>query len=379
MSDTTIKLLQDLIAIDSINPSLVPGGAGEAEISKALETRMQSIGMDTVIEEVEPGRANVIGVLEGAEPGPSLMFCGHSDTVGVEGMTDPFDPSMRDGRVYGRGSGDMKGGLASMIEAARLLGTNGGWRKGKLILAAVADEEYASAGAEHLIQKWNADAAVITEPTGLAIAVGHKGFSWIEIAVQGRAAHGSRPAEGCDAIMKMGEVLHRLNLLDRKLQARVPHPLLGCSSLHASLISGGREMTTYPDKCVLQMERRNLATEAPGTALQEVEEILDSLRSDDPQFVATAKVLFERSAYETPANHRLPNLLESALQSRGRAATREGMTYWTDAAVLGQAGIPCVIFGPGGFGYHGLEEYVNADEVLACRDALVQVARAFCE
>lgn len=378
MADETIKLLSDLIAIDSINPSLVPGSAGEREVAQALQSYMRSIGMDVSLEEVSPGRDNVVGVFEGRESGPSLMFCGHSDTVGVEGMTRPFDPVEKDGRIYGRGSGDMKGGLAAMLGAARVISENGGWRKGRLILAAVIDEEYQSIGAEALVKNWKADAAVVTEPTDLAVAVAHKGFSWIEITTEGRAAHGSRPAEGCDAIVKMGKVLARLDLLNRKLQNSTPHSLLGCPSLHASFVSGGREMSTYPDKCVLKMERRNLTGEADGVALSDVEEILSSVRSEDPEFVASAKLLFERPPYQTPEGHRLPALLEEATRAAGRETRREGMTYWTDAAVLGQAGIPSVIFGPGGSGYHGLEEYVNVDEVLVCREALVSLAREFC-
>ncbi|MDQ2855717.1 MAG: ArgE/DapE family deacylase [Acidobacteriota bacterium] len=378
MANKTISLLRDLIAIDSVNPSLVPGGAGEKEIAAAVESYLRTIGMDVTLTEVAPGRQNVVGVLEGQRPGKSLMFCGHLDTVGVEGMDHPFDPVARDGRIYGRGSGDMKGGLAAMLEAAGTLAQNGGWGSGRLIVAAVVDEEYESIGAEALIKDWQADAAVVTEPTGLVVAVGHKGFSWIEVTTEGRAAHGSRPLEGRDAILNMGRFLHQLQTLNQKLQSQNPHPLLGQPSLHASLIEGGREMSTYPDRCVLKMERRNVSGEQPGIALAEVDEILESLKREDPKFAGYAKLLFERPPYETPAENEFPQLLEGAVRSIGHTTCREGMTYWTDAAVLGSAGIPSVIFGPGGFGYHGLEEYVNVDDVLACRDALVIFARDFC-
>jgi acetylornithine deacetylase len=378
MANNTISLLRDLIAIDSVNPSLVPGGAGEKEIAGAVETYMRTIGMDVTVTDVAPGRQNVVGVLEGQRPGKSLMFCGHLDTVGVEGMDHPFDPVERDGRIYGRGSGDMKGGLAAMLEAAATLAQNGGWSSGRLIVAAVVDEEYESIGAEALVKDWQADAAVVTEPTGLVVAVGHKGFSWIEVTTEGRAAHGSRPLEGRDAILNMGRVLHQLQNLNQKLQSQDPHPLLGQPSLHASLIEGGREMSTYPDRCVLKMERRNVSGERPGIALAEVDEILESLKREDPKFAGHGKLLFERPPYETPAEKEFPQLLEGAVRSIGHTTCREGMTYWTDAAVLGNAGIPSVIFGPGGLGYHGLEEYVNVDEVLACRDALVIFARDFC-
>jgi len=376
MSDT-INFLRELIAIDSVNPSLVAGAAGEENVALAVAAHMRESGMDVVVEDVAPGRQNVVGVLEGRSAGRSLMLCGHSDTVGVEGMDSPFDPIERDGRMFGRGSGDMKGGVAAMLAAARTLASEG-WDKGRLLVAAVVDEEYMSIGAEALVKSWSADAAVITEPTGLKVAIGHKGFSWIEIVTEGRAAHGSRPAEGRDAIMRMGRVLQRLEELTMKLQARSPHPVLGQASLHASIINGGRELSTYPERCVLQLERRNVSGEAPDIAIREVEEILDSLRREDREFVASARLMFDRAPYETPAEHDLPRRLETAVKHIGHDTCREGMTYWTDAAILGQAGIPTVVFGPGGEGFHAREEFVFVDHVEACRDALVLTARDFC-
>lgn len=378
MADPTIKLLRDLIAIDSINPSLVPGAAGEGEIASAVAAEMRSFGMDVEVTEVAPRRPNVVGVLEGRASGPSLMFCGHIDTVGVERMDAPFDPVERDGKIYGRGSGDMKGGVAAMIEAARALSESGGLIAGRLIVAAVVDEEYASLGAEALVKKWRADAAVVTEPTDLTVAVGHKGFSWVEIITEGRAAHGSRPLEGRDAILRMGRVLSRLEGLNRKLQSKPPHPMLGNPSLHGSLIEGGRELSTYPDRCVLQMERRTVTGETTDIALDEVEEILAELAQEDPEFQGRARLIFSQPPYETPAGHGLPQMLEAAVSRTGHATQRAAMTYWTDAAILGRAGIPSVIFGPGGAGYHGLEEYVRVEEVLACRDALAKLASEFC-
>lgn len=378
MSDRTIKLLRELIAIDSVNPSLVEGGAGEVEVAEAVAAELRACGLDVELEEAAPGRPNVVGVLEGRGPGRALMFCGHLDTVGVEGMERPFDPVERGGRIYGRGSADMKGGVAAMLGAARAVAEAGGLESGRLIVAGVSDEEYASVGAEALVKRWSVDAAVVTEPTGLVVATGHKGFSWVEVAVQGRAAHGSLPAEGRDAILRMGRVLSRLEELGRRLQAGVGHPTLGPPSLHASFVEGGREMSTYPDRCVLRMERRTLPGEPAGLAAREAEEILDALRREDAEFEGAARLLFERPPYATPEGHELPPLLESSVESVGRAARRGGMPYWTDAALLGQAGIPSVVFGPGGEGFHGLEEYVLGDEVLACRDALARLARDFC-
>lgn len=379
--DSTVKLLADLVALDSVNPSLVPGGAGEAAVAERLVAEMRSFGLDAELSEVLPGRPNAIGVLEGRRPGPTLLFCGHIDTVGVAGMDAPFSPVIRDGRLYGRGSQDMKGGVAAMVGAARRLAETGGLEAGRLVIAGVMDEEYESAGAQALVREWTADAAdaaVVTEPTDLTIGVAHKGFTWVEVTVTGRAAHGSRPAEGRDAILYMGRLLARLEELGREVAARPPHPVVGTGSLHASLISGGRELSSYPDLCTLSWERRTVPGDPEGGALGETEAILAALRREDPELVASARLLLDRRPYEVPAGHPLPRLLGEAAARAGRPAAVGGATFWADAAILGHAGIPTVLYGPGGAGLHGLEEYVRLDEVLACRDVLAELARSFC-
>jgi acetylornithine deacetylase len=374
MHDPTIELLKDLVAIDSVNPSLVAGGAGESAIAARIADEMRGAGLDVRVAEAAPGRPNVFGVIEGARGGRSLMLCGHSDTVGVDGMEAPFDPVVRDGKLFGRGAQDMKGGLAAILSAARTLAAAPHGLQGRLIVAIVADEEYASLGAEAAVKEWTADAAVVTEPTDLVIGVGHKGFEWVEVETSGVAAHGSRPADGVDAILMMGRVLAGLSDLEQRFTTAPPHPLLGRPSLHASLIAGGRELSTYPDRCTLSVERRTVAGEAPLTALREVEEILGRLRAADPRFRAQARALFDRSPYLTPEGHPLPRLLADGL---GRPTRLGAVSFWTDAAILGAAGMAAVVFGPGGAGLHGLEEYVRVDEVLACRDALAATARRY--
>jgi acetylornithine deacetylase len=369
--DPCIRLLRDLVAIDSVNPSLVPGAAGEGAIATAIATHLRAIGLDVHVQDAAPGRPNVVGVLDGDRAGPTLMFCGHVDTVGVEGMVSPFDPVERGGRLYGRGAQDMKGGVAAMIDAARVLKARG-WRRGRLIVAAVVDEEYASLGADALVRDWSADAAVVTEPTELQVAIGHKGFAWVEIEVRGRAAHGSRPQEGIDAIVRMGRVLGRLERLDRELQAREPHPLMGTASVHASIIAGGRELSVYPDRCVVQLERRTIAGESDRDAVGEVAAILESLAAEERGFEASCRLMFSRPPYELPSSHPLPARLCAAAAAAGCRPATVGMSFWTDAAVLAQAGIPSVLFGPGGAGLHSAEEYAIVADVLACRDALVR-------
>ena len=375
MTDPVIALLKELVAIDSVNPSLVAGGAGEREVVQRIAADMRAAGLDVQVADAAPGRPNVFGVIETSRPGPALMLCGHSDTVGVEGMAAPFDPVIRDGKLYGRGAQDMKGGVAAILGAARALAASPTGLKGRLIVAIVADEEYASLGADAAVKDWTAEAAVVAEPTDLAIGIGHKGFEWVEIVTQGVAAHGSRPDDGVDAILMMGRVLGALESLERGFAAGTPHPLLGRPSLHASLIGGGRELSTYPDHCALSVERRTVTGEAPQVLRRETAAILDRLHADDKRFRAETRALFDRPPYLTPAGHPLPRLLRESL---GRETAVGALSFWTDAAILGAAGIPSVVFGPGGAGLHGLEEYVLVDDVIACRDALVGLARAYC-
>jgi len=376
--DPAIRLLRDLVAINSVNPTLVPGAPGEAAVADAIASEMRRLGLDVSVEEVVPGRPNVVGVLEGRAKGRSLMFCGHTDTVGVAGMADPFAPVERNGRLYGRGTQDMKGGVAAMIAAAGELAQRG-LAAGRVIVAAIVDEEHSSVGADALVRKWTADAAVVTEPTDLEIAIGHKGFAWVEVEVAGKAAHGSRPKDGEDAILRMGRVLAQLELLDRQLQMRPPHPLVGTGSLHASFVSGGHELSSYPDRATLQMERRTLPAEPESSALDEVQAILDGLSRSDATFRATARHLFSRPAYEVAADHALPRTLAAAVSNGGRVPKITGASFWTDAAVLGHAGIPSILFGPGGAGLHSIEEYVNVEDVLTCRAALIELATQWCE
>src|SRR4029453_14468732 len=162
------------------------------------------LGLAVDVTDVTPGRPNVVGVLDGRQSGRSLMLCGHTDTVGVTGMPKPFSPDIRDGKLFGRGSQDMKGGVAAMVGVARVLVESGGLDRGRLVFAAVAVGGPSSLGADELVKRWRADAAVVTEPTALDVAVAHKGFQWIAVETRGRAAHGGRPGDGRAAVLRVG-------------------------------------------------------------------------------------------------------------------------------------------------------------------------------
>ncbi len=374
--ERTRQLLRDLVAIDSTNPSIVPGAPGEGQAAECLAAALRDAGLDVTTTEVAPGRPNVVGVIEGAQPGPALLLCGHLDTVGVEGMDDPFTPIERDGRLYGRGAQDMKSGLAACVGAARLIAGEG-LPRGRLIVAGVVDEEYASLGAEALVRDWRADGAVVTEPTDLSVAVAHKGFAWVELDTHGKAAHGSRPDEGRDAILAMGRVLGVLERFDQELRARPTHPLLGSGSLHASTIAGGTGPSVYPAHCRLLVERRTLPGEDGARALHEIEQMLVVLRANDPEFRAEARLVVERAGYHLDERAELVQQLAAAARARGLEARVTGMSYWTDAAILGNAGIPTVIFGPRGAGLHGTVEYVDLASVDECAYAMAALARQF--
>ncbi|WP_263787857.1 M20/M25/M40 family metallo-hydrolase [Salinibacter grassmerensis] len=374
--------LADLVRIDSTNPALGADGhgAGETELAAAIATRMRDIGLEVDHWEPAPGRPNVVGVLPGDGDGRSLMWNAHTDTVGVEGMDTPFTPVRQNGRLYGRGAQDMKGSLVAQLIAARVLRESDASLSGDVIVAAVADEEHKSIGTEALLGRYDVDGAVVTEPTDLELVRAHKGFVWIDIRTQGRAAHGSRPAEGVDANMHMGRVLSELEALNQSLSSDGDHTLVGPPSLHAGPLRGGNAPSVYAAECRLRMERRTVPGESAGDALEEVQALLHELSEADDAFEAEAKVAFSRGALETPA--------DAAIASAARAGLARtldtdpppdtGASFWTDAALLAAAGTETVVLGPKGAGLHTTEEWVDLDSVAQLAEVLVHTARRYC-
>ena len=368
--DQVAELTGQLVAIDSINPDLVPGARGEGALALFVAGWLSEAGLEVELIEPEPGRPSVVATLRGSGGGRSLMLNAHMDTVGVAGMTDAFNPRVEGGRLYGRGAYDMKGSLAAILLAARELRRLSALR-GDLIVTAVADEEVASLGTSAVVRRLRADAAIVTEPTELCLCLAHKGFVWLEVATSGVAAHGSRPDLGVDAITKMGPVLVGLEDLAARLGTGTPHPLLGHGSVHASLIEGGRELSTYPDRCVLKVERRTLPGERPESVRSEVQAI--SPESSD------VRVLLARDPSEVASTHPIVQVVRDAATERLEKAPLEvGVSYWMDAAILAGAGIPTVTLGPVGQGAHAAVEWVDLDSVLACAEIYVSAARSFC-
>jgi len=373
-----VALTQALTRIDSRNPTLAAGSRGEGPIAVALADVLRSWGFSVDLVESAPDRPNLV-----ARIGPSdtraLMFAGHLDTVGVEGMSHaPFGGEIAGDRLYGRGSADMKSGVSAMCCAALAAyeecGPNA---KRQIVIAAVTDEEYESLGMRALLESGvKAECAILTEPTHLAICPAHRGFVWMEIEFTGRAAHGSRYDIGIDAIRHAGLVLAELDELDATKLRKKSHPLLGRGSLHASTIAGGIGMSTYPDKCILTVERRTIPGETANDAMREVQHACDRARARRPDLSATVRLIGAQLPSDVDVGAPVVRMLERALHGAGMSASIEGLSAWTDAALLNEAGISAVCFGPGDIALaHAAEEYVPVSEITRATEVLTTVAR----
>jgi acetylornithine deacetylase len=372
----TASLLAALVRINSVNPSLVPGAVGEKDIAGFVKIWLDEHGVQTEVHDAATNRPSILAKVPGKGGGPSLFLCAHLDTVGVEGMPEPFAARIEDGRMYGRGTYDMKAGLAACMLA--LADIRPGELAGDVLLAAVADEEHASLGVQDVLRRVRADAAIVTEPTSLEVCIAHKGFSWHEITTVGRAAHGSQPRFGIDAISHMGRVLNRLEALQAELRKRLPHPMLGHGSLHASLISGGQELSSYPAACTVQVERRTLPAENVASVEGEILRILDALAAEDPQFKTRQRTTLSRPPFSVSENEPIvQTLLRQAGLVLGSTPAKVGAGFWMDAAFLAARGIPTVVFGPHGGGAHAIDEWVDLQSVDLCRETLGRTIRSF--
>jgi acetylornithine deacetylase len=375
MSEAT-ELLRQLVAIDSINPDLVPGSAGEGEIARFVAKWLERAGVEVVLDEPAPGRPNVVGVVRGSGGGQSLLLNAHMDTVGVFGMERPHDPLIEGHRLYGRGAYDMKAGLAAILMTAAAARKRS--LRGDLIVTAVMDEEYASLGTSAIVKRWHADAAIVTEPTELDVCVAHKGFIWFDIETIGRAAHGSRPQLGIDAIVKMGKVLQGLEHLDFTLRSAPSHRYLSSGSLHASLIQGGQELSSYPAHCLLSVERRTIPGETQEIAESQIQRILDEIATADPTFKASLKNGMIRDPFEVAEDAPIVQTVHQAAMQLGCQPKFVGGLGWMDSALLSAAGIPTVIFGPGGEGAHAAVEWADLDQLEQSCEILLATVQEFC-
>jgi acetylornithine deacetylase len=270
----------------------------------------------------------------------------------------------------------MKGGLAAIMVAGAAAAREG--LSGDVIVSAVSDEEHASEGVRSVLRRWQADAAIVTEPTHLRACVAHKGFVWAQLETRGRAAHGSRPDLGVDAIVGMAPALAGIPALQRRLQTRA-HPLLGAPSLHASLIAGGQELSSYPERCVVDVERRTVPGESADDVERELQELLAVARGTDPRLDTQLRMGLAREPFEVdPSADVVQALRAAAARTLGAEPEIVGHSAWMDAAFLSAAGIPTVVFGPSGEGAHAVEEHVELESVEQVAEIVLETARRLC-
>jgi acetylornithine deacetylase len=377
--DYLLRTLTRLVQTPSINPAFGGGTTNERDVAAYVASELSALGMELTYSEPEAGRVSVVGRLRGRGGGRSLMLYAHHDTVGIEGMADPFSAEVREGKLYGRGAYDMKGSLAACLTAVKSIRDAGTPLAGDVLIAAVADEEVASIGMADVLTKVRTDAAIVTEATEMRVCLAHKGFCWIEVETVGRAAHGSRFQEGIDANMRMGRFLAQLDLLEQQLRASPAHRLVGPPSLHAAVLRGGSGTSTYAAHCRLEIERRMIPGETESSVMGEVQSIIDGLASQDSTFQATARPFLTRDSFEVDPDAAISRAVRSAAtQVLGAVPPLIGEPHWMDSALLSAAGIETIVLGPCGGGPHADVEWVDLDSVAQAAEIYARAAVEYC-
>lgn len=371
------NLITDLVRIDSVNPALDPDHPGEGHIARFVAGWAEERGLQVQWLGPEAGRPSVIVTAPGSGGGRTLMLNAHLDTVGVTGMSEPFEPRIEDGRMYGRGVMDMKASLAACMLAVAKAAEMG--LRGDVVLTAVADEEHGSIGTNAVLREVRADAAIVTEPTDLELHVAHRGFSVFEVRLTGKASHTSQPELGVNALTHLGRLLATVERHDRRLRQTIGHPILRIGSLQTVLAQGGQELFTTPASAVATIERRTLPGEHSSFAREEFDRLVAQLVREDDDFRAEVTTLVAREPFETPPGSEIETLLSEAIcAERGREPELLGAPYWTDAALVAAAGIPTILFGPIGGDIHQPTEWLDLESVPVVRSVLERVIDTFC-
>ncbi len=376
MEDRILFVLREIVGINSISPTLA-NGPGECEIAEYVGHFLQKFKLDVEIQTVTPNRTNAVAVIPGTDRNRSLLLNGHLDTVGVEGMAEPFRLRQEGDRLYGRGAYDMKGSLAVMLLLAEYFTQHR--PPIDVLLTFVADEEDKSIGMEYLVEKWFPEISslpvggLFLEPTEESIGVCHKGFSWYEIEVIGKAAHGSRPSEGIDAILPLRVALDEIDRIQSELLNREADPLLGHATLHSSIIEGGEGWSTIPSQSRLKWERRTLPEEAKEDLSLELNRVIQAVENHPGNHKVKGREIFVRIPYRVSDDAEVVNQLHRVSPH----SKKIGLSFWSDSALSGLAGIPSALFGPMGHGAHAVDEWVSLKSLVRVYEVIKNLIMTF--
>ena len=374
------ELLSAMVQIESVTPSLIPTGAGEAKVAGYIAHWLAKTGADVELVEAAPGRPNVLARLRGTGGGPVLCLNAHTDTVGFAGWPEEaLQPRVDGDRMYGLGAADDKGGCAAAMLALAAIAESGARPRGDLLVACVADEEGRSIGTEHLVERGGIDAAIVIEPQPThELVVEHQGFGWIDVVTHGVAAHGCEPDTGVDAIVHLAEVITRLHRLDREVFQEHPSLLNGRTVFHTGTIAGGTDYATYPNVARVGIEIGTQPGESLSDRVAEIEAIFAEIARTERGFSGEVVVHLEREPFVARGHERLQDIVAKAMTAvLGREPAITGMNGWTDAALLQAAGIPTLLLGATGGNYHTAGEWASISELVRLTEILELTARAY--
>jgi acetylornithine deacetylase/succinyl-diaminopimelate desuccinylase-like protein len=375
------SLLADLVRIESVTPWLIPDGSGERAVAEAMAAWLSDLPVEVAFDEIEPGRVNLIARLPGTGDGPTLGINAHADTVGFANWADrALEPVIEGDRMVGLGVADDKSGCVAGMLALRSIVESGARLRGDVLLACVADEEGVSIGSEDLVRRHTMDACIVIEPDALPNAiVEHQGFGWIDVIVHGRAAHGSAPQDGIDAIVHMAEVVAGLDRLDRETYAATSGSRNGKTVFHTGTLEAGTDYATYPSRAVLGIEIGTQPGEHLSDRVREIEGIFAELAVTLPGFRGEVDVQLDREPFVAEGHEALLAALDGAATSViGRPFEPVGLNAWTDAALMQAAGIPTVLIGSAGGNFHAPDEWASISELGQLARIVDEAARTYC-
>ena len=368
--------LQDLVAIDSVNPALPGGQQGEGGMVEYLSAFFTALDIPYQLSEVLPGRHNFIARFAGENPERQLLFECHMDTASAEVMTiTPFEPHIRDGLLYGRGSCDTKAGGAAMIHAIKRLREAGITPPRTILYAGTIDEEAFFAGTNHLAEHLDVEAAVICEPTDLDVVRAHKGAVRFHLNVTGKAAHSAKPHLGINAITKMARLIARIADEISPQYAELRYPLLGSPTFNVGTIEGGAQVNFVPDQCRIAIDCRLIPGQTPEGVVAGFKEVIARAKAEDDALDATIEdPFFVCAALGTDENAHIVSSAAAACDKVLGKATIAGVPYATDGSPFSARGVPTIVLGPGSIDQaHGAVEWVECQQVVQAVDIYQQI------